>query len=175
MRSTGPVRNQRAFCANRLYHPGCFVTKRLAQRALLQMLALAGSAPDAHLQAALRQEGVESAHELAAAFLESGEFWPIPPATRTDEHMWATPRPIENNHALQHARRSRVGAIYMQRRKCVRCHLRMALLPGRDPQVKHSCSAFSSFSLRRRKLPLFLFMTSVKTKFAMTPQRRSSD
>ena len=55
-----------------------------------------------------------------------------------------------------------------------RGHLRMALLPGSDPQVKHSCSAFSSFSFRPRKLPLFLFMTSVKTKFAVTPRRRPS-
>ena len=35
----------------------------------------------------------------------------------------------------------------------------MGLLPGSDPHVKHSWRAFSSFSLRRRKLPLFLFMT----------------
>ena len=35
----------------------------------------------------------------------------------------------------------------------------MELLPGNELHVRHSCRAFSSFSLIRRKLPLFSFMT----------------
>ena len=70
------------------------------------MLALARGAPDAYLQASLGQEGVESAHQLSAALLESCEFWPIPPATRTNDHIYANTRSVQDSQVLQHTRRN---------------------------------------------------------------------
>ena len=43
-----------ALCAKRSYHPSGFVAKGLAERTVLQILALATGAPDADVQAALR-------------------------------------------------------------------------------------------------------------------------
>ena len=46
--------NMIVMCAKQSYHPGGFVAKGLAERTVLQILALATGAPDADVQAALR-------------------------------------------------------------------------------------------------------------------------
>ena len=63
--------NMMALCAKQSYHPSGFVAKCLAERAVFQILALATGAPDADVQAALRQDSIEGAHQLAAALVES--------------------------------------------------------------------------------------------------------
>ena len=77
--------NMIALCAKRSYHPSGFVAKGLAERTVLQILALATGAPDADVQAALRQDSIEGAHQPAAALVESCELRSVPPVMSTNK------------------------------------------------------------------------------------------
>ena len=80
--------NMIALCAKRSYHPSGFVAKGLAERAVFQILALATGAPDSDIQAALRQDSIEGAHQPAAALVESCQLGSVPPvmSTKTIRH-----------------------------------------------------------------------------------------
>ena len=82
--------NMVALCAKRSYHPSGFVAKRFPERAVLHILALATCAPDADIQAALREDSIEGAHQPAAALVERCELRPVPPVTSTEinQHDW---------------------------------------------------------------------------------------
>ena len=83
-------------CAKQSYHPSGFVAEGLAERAFFQILAFATGAPDSDIQAALRQNSIEGAHEPAAALVEGCELRSVPPVTSTRINV------IETNKRLLH-------------------------------------------------------------------------
>ena len=77
-----------AMCAKRPYHSCGFIAKSLTERALFHVLALAAGAPNADIQATLRQGSIKGAHEPAAALVESCELWPVPPVMSTEMNQY---------------------------------------------------------------------------------------